>query len=99
MGGGKKAPKFSKPAFLSTGPESGYTHWGQQVFHVSNIPLLEGETTVVQGSVEMTRTKDNARLYNCRIRYNSTRRNKSKEDEGGGDILMRGNIIENVYQI
>lgn len=81
--GGKEAPLLSNPAFLSTGPENGYTHWGQQVFHLlSSIPVLQGETTRLQGSLEMTRSKENARLYNCRIRYVSTRRRVMKVRTG-----------------
>lgn len=95
---GAQAPKLSKPAFLSTGPENGHTHWGQQVFHLlSSIPLIKGETTSIKGSLEMTRSKENARLYNCRIRHRSTRR-KSTEGKDG-NILMKGGAVENVYQI
>lgn len=96
--GGSKAPKLSNPSYLTTGPEAGYTHWGQQVFHaMSSIPLIHGETTRIQGSLEMTRSKDNARLYNCRIRYVSSRR---KCDEGkDGKLLMKGSPVEHVYQI
>lgn len=95
---GAHSPKMSKPAFLSTGPENGYTHWGQQVFHLlSSIPLIQGETTTVKGSLEMTRSKDNARLYNCRIRHKCTRRKSSENKEG--DVLMRSAGVENVYQI
>eukprot|EP00558_Chaetoceros_sp_UNC1202_P004677 CAMPEP_0197240582 /NCGR_PEP_ID=MMETSP1429-20130617/6833_1 /TAXON_ID=49237 /ORGANISM="Chaetoceros sp., Strain UNC1202" /LENGTH=230 /DNA_ID=CAMNT_0042700251 /DNA_START=202 /DNA_END=894 /DNA_ORIENTATION=- len=96
--GGALAPKLSNPAYLTTGPEAGYTHWGQQVFHcVSSIPVIQGETTRLQGGVEMTRSKDNARLYNCRIRYTSSRR---KSEEGkDGKLLMQGEPVEYVYQI
>jgi protein arginine N-methyltransferase 1 len=95
---GVNAPKMTNPAYLTTGPEAGYTHWGQQVFHgMSSIPLIHGETTNIQGSVEMTRSKDNARLYNCRIRYNSTRR--KSEEKKDGKLLMKGSTVEHVYQI
>lgn len=95
---GKSAPLLSNPAFLSTGPENGYTHWGQQVFHfLSSIPLLQGETTRLQGSLEMTRSKENARLYNCRIRHASSRR-KSEESKDG-KVLMKAGVTEHVYQI
>lgn len=95
---GAQAPKLSKPAFLSTGPENGHTHWGQQVFHLlSSIPLIKGETTSIKGSLEMTRSKENARLYNCRIRHRSTRRKSNEEKDG--NVLMKGGMVENVYQI
>jgi protein arginine N-methyltransferase 1 len=96
--GGATAPKIPNPAYLTTGPEAGYTHWGQQTFHtMSAIPLIQGETTRIQGHLEMTRSKDNARLYNCKIGYNSSRR-KSEEDKDG-KILMKGSPVEHVYQI
>lgn len=92
------APKLPSPAFLSTGPNDGYTHWGQQTFYLlSSIPLLKGETTRLEGSIEMSRSKDNARLYNCRIRHKSSRRKNAEEKEG--TVLMKGALVENVYQI
>ena len=96
--GATHAPKLRNPAFLSTGPEAGYTHWGQQTFHLpTSIPLLRGEVTRLKGSLEMTRSRENARLYNCRIRYNTSRR---KAGEGrDGATLMKGEDVENVYQI
>lgn len=95
---GANAPKIPNPAYLTTGPEAGYTHWGQQVFHtLSSIPLIHGETTSIDGSLEMTRSKDNARLYNCRIRYNASRRKDSEAKDG--KILMKGPVVEHVYQI
>ena len=72
---GASAPKILNPSFLSTGPENGYTHWGQQVFYFhSGIPLLSGETTTVSGDMEMFRTKENARLYNVRFRFTAERK-------------------------
>jgi protein arginine N-methyltransferase 1 len=95
---GIDAPKLLHPAFLSTGPENGYTHWGQQTFYFLNsIPLLKGETTRVTGSLEMMRTKENSRMYNCRIGYNSSRRRS--EDDKDGPVLMKSAKIEQVYQI
>jgi protein arginine N-methyltransferase 1 len=94
---GASAPKLSNPSFLSTGPENGYTHWGQQVFYLqSGIPLLQGETTQLVGSVEMVRTKENARLYNTKIKYSSSRR---KNDDKSGQVLMKSDVTEQVYLI
>jgi len=96
--GAQLAPKLSNPAFLSTGPEAGYTHWGQQTFYLlSSIPLIQGETCTLKGSIEMMRTKENARLYNARIIYESSRR-KSTEPKNGR-ILMKGKKQTNIYQI
>jgi type I protein arginine methyltransferase len=94
---GANAPKVLHPSFLSTGPENGYTHWGQQTFYfASSIPLLQGETTRLEGSLEMTRTKENARLYNCRIKYSQSRRKNDHEDQ---PVLRKSAVTEQVYLI
>lgn len=94
---GFDAPKLSYPAFLSTGPENGYTHWGQQTFFLpSSIPLMRGQTTRLQGSLEMMRTKENSRLYNCRISYTTSR---IKGGDAKGPVLMKSELVEQVYQI
>jgi protein arginine N-methyltransferase 1 len=95
--GGDSAPKITNPSFLSTGPENGYTHWGQQVFYFqSGIPLLQGETTKIKGDLEMVRTKENARLYNCKIKYSAARR---KTGDTNGNVLMKSPEVEQVYLI
>jgi len=94
---GMGAPKIPNPAFLSTGPENGYTHWGQQVFYFqSGIPLLNGETTNLTGSLEMVRTKENARLYNTKLKYTSSRK---KTGDTSDSVLMKSNETEQVYLI
>jgi len=51
------------PVTLSTSPEVGYTHWGQQVFYFDNaIDCSPGD--VVKGNFKMVRQRDNIRLYN-----------------------------------
>ena len=95
--GGADAPKLSHPSFLSTGPENGYTHWGQQVFYFpAGIPLLSGETTRLAGNLAMVRTKENARLYNCKIKYSASRK---KNDDPDGPVLMKSAETEQVYLI
>ena len=97
--GGTLAPLLQHPAYLSTGPENGYTHWGQQTFYFLNsIPVLHGETTRLNGSLQMMRTKENSRLYNCRITYRSSRR-RSEDDRETGQVLMESKLIDQVYQI
>ena len=74
------------------------THWGQQVFHLpSAIPLLADQTTRIDGTMEMMRTKESARLYNTRFRFVSSRRKTGTDKEGG--VLMKGKTEELVYQI
>ncbi|CAJ1891883.1 unnamed protein product [Cylindrotheca closterium] len=95
--GGLDAPKLSNPSFLSTGPENGYTHWGQQVFYFqSGIPVLNGETTNIAGSLEMTRTKENARLYNTILKYTSSRK---KTGDTSGTFLMKSPETNQKYLI
>jgi type I protein arginine methyltransferase len=92
-------PRIDYPAFLSTGPENGYTHWGQQTFYFLNsVPIMKDETVRLTGSLEMMRTKENSRLYNCRISYASSRR-KSPEDRETGRYLVQGTPVDQVYQI
>lgn len=96
--GAVSAPQLQQPAFLTTGPENGYTHWGQQTFDLlSSIPLLKGETTNIKGHLEMMRTKENSRLYNCRISYSSSRRKSSEGKDG--KLLMKSKVIKQVYHI
>lgn len=90
------APIVPNPTTLSTGPEMGYTHWGQQVFHLpAAIPVLGGQTTCIAGTLEMMRTKESARLYNVRYRFSTER----KKSGGDGGVLMKGEPMELVYQI
>lgn len=92
------APEVPNPAYLSTGPEMGYTHWGQQVFHLpSAIPLLANQTTRMHGTLEMMRTKESARLYNVRFRYETSRRKSGSDGKEG--MLMKSNKEELIYQI
>lgn len=96
--GGADAPKLLHPSFLSTGPDNGYTHWGQQTFYTTSaIPVFQGEITRLKGRIELMRTKENSRLYNARITYTSSRR---REDEpADGAVLMQSHEISQVYQI
>jgi len=94
------APEMANPSYLSTGPEMGYTHWGQQVFHLlSPLPLLAGQTTRLRGTLEMKRTEESARLYNVRFRYEASRRRTGADREDPGAVLMKGKKEELVYQI
>lgn len=95
---GVNAPKLLHPSHLSTGPENGYTHWGQQTFYfLSSIPILKGEITRVTGNIEMMRTKENSRLYNCRLCYTTSRRRSDEPKDGA--VLMKSARIVQVYQI
>ncbi len=74
------------------------THWGQQVFHLpSAIPLLADQTTRLDGTMEMMRTKESARLYNVRFRFTSSRRKTGSDKEGG--VLMKSKVEELIYQM
>jgi len=56
--------------------------------------LMKGQTTHLKGQLEMTRTKENARLYNCRIKTTSTRTANES-----GNVLMSSAENEQVYMI
>ncbi|EWM23599.1 Ribosomal L11 methyltransferase, PrmA [Nannochloropsis gaditana] len=56
------------PTTLSTAPDVGYTHWGQQVFHVVvGLELFPGD--VVEGTVTLVRQVENARLYHVEVAF------------------------------
>ena len=63
---GSKLTPATRRVNLSTGPEAGYTHWGQQVFYL-NKPIDCSTDTKLHGSVEMIRQEKNKRLYNLRL--------------------------------
>jgi protein arginine N-methyltransferase 1 len=56
----------TKRVTLSTGPEVGYTHWGQQVFYLKD-PIDCTPGTCIMGSLEMIRQEKNKRLYNLNM--------------------------------
>lgn len=63
---GSQAMPAQRRVTLSTGPEAGYTHWGQQVFYLKN--SIDCDTdTVLSGQVEMVRQEKNKRLYNIKF--------------------------------
>jgi protein arginine N-methyltransferase 1 len=103
--GAVEAPKLLHPAFLSTGPENGYTHWGQQTFYFGNaIPVLKGQTTRLEGWMEMIRTKQNSRLYHVRLNYTSSRRRREVATGDDGEekvlmdaVLMKSAPVEQLY--
>lgn len=75
---GAAAPQLTNPVTLSTGPENGYTHWGQQSFFLpSPLPLVAQSITTLTGTLDMMRSKDNARLYLCGIKYKSKRADRT----------------------
>lgn len=63
----------TKRVILSTGPEVGYTHWGQQVFYLPDPLHCESETKL-HGVVSMLRQEKNKRLYNLHLTF--------QQDEG-----------------
>eukprot|EP01038_Epipyxis_sp_PR26KG_P005788 gene5788-7986_t len=56
----------SQRVTLSTGPEAGYTHWGQQVFYLKDAVDCSSDTRL-HGTVEMLRQEKNKRLYSMNI--------------------------------
>ena len=60
---GSAGSPAQKRIILSTGPEAGYTHWGQQVFYLKDAVDCTPETTI-KGFMELVRQDKNKRLYN-----------------------------------
>ena len=59
---GSKESPVSQRVVLTTGPEGGSTHWGQQVFYLP-APIDATPDTRVHGEFTMKRQKKNQRLY------------------------------------
>jgi hypothetical protein len=71
------------PLFAST-----VTHWGQQVFYLpSAIPVSESSVQI-NGTMEMKRTKELARLYTAHFKMNEN-----------STIATTANTLELSYQI
>lgn len=64
---GSEAMPCVREVTLSTGPEVGYTHWGQQVFYLKDMIDSREKKTRIHGNVTMFRQKKNKRLYNCKF--------------------------------
>lgn len=59
---GSSETPVTKRVTLSTGPEAGYTHWGQQVFYLKDA-INCTPNTVISGDLQMVRQEKNKRLY------------------------------------
>jgi len=67
------APEIRNPAHLSTGPDIGITHWGQQVFYLQSAIPLSGDAAIqINGTMEMIRAKESARQYTVHFHLNKT---------------------------
>ncbi|EFJ04382.1 hypothetical protein SELMODRAFT_267887 [Selaginella moellendorffii] len=66
---GNASNPADKEVELTTSPsDTDTTHWGQQVFLLQP-PLVIEDGDVVQGSIEITRSKDNHRLMDVKITH------------------------------
>jgi protein arginine N-methyltransferase 1 len=65
---GSTATPAVKRVTLSTGPEAGYTHWGQQVFYLHDAIDCTTDTKL-HGNVEMVRQTKNKRLYELNLDF------------------------------
>mmetsp|Transcript_17517 Transcript_17517/g.22842 ORF Transcript_17517/g.22842 Transcript_17517/m.22842 type:complete len:413 (-) Transcript_17517:2157-3395(-) len=54
---------FAYPVLLSTAPEQGYTHWGQQAFFLSSDVDHHSFFPTTQGTLSLIRKQDAVRLY------------------------------------
>lgn len=65
------------------------THWGQQAFYFSSaIPIQSNGKVKLDGTMEMIRSKENARLYEVKFRYTIADGSKKNVDP-----------VESVYRI
>jgi protein arginine N-methyltransferase 1 len=60
---------------LSTAPNVGYTHWGQQCFFLHPSIATQGADRV-EGNINIVRRKDNQRLMNVEISYRLKRKDQ-----------------------
>lgn len=63
---GSEGSPVQKKVVLSTAPEVGYTHWGQQVFYLQQ-GISCSPDTKLHGNIEMFRQEKNKRLYNVKF--------------------------------
>ena len=75
--GGETCPAV-KEVTLSTAPERGYTHWGQQVMIIDPaLPVSKGDRIV--GNIAVTRQAINQRLLNVRISHKHLEEGQAEE--------------------
>lgn len=65
---GSNGSPATKRVILSTGPEVGYTHWGQQVFYLPE-SIHASIDSKIHGTVAMVRQEKNKRLYNLVLEH------------------------------
>jgi protein arginine N-methyltransferase 1 len=65
---GSNENPVNRRVILSTGPEVGYTHWGQQVFYLKE-PVYASQGTNLHGNVAMIRQDKNKRLYSFNLNF------------------------------
>ncbi|VEU42704.1 unnamed protein product [Pseudo-nitzschia multistriata] len=96
----REAPVLSTPVKLDTGPEQGYTHWGQQAFYFKDPVLVPNDeagthtTYRLKGSLEMFRARDNTRMYKCRIKHSG----EETENETA-EVIGKTRLVEAVYSV
>jgi len=69
------------------------THWGQQAFYfTSAIPIQSNGKVKIDGTMEMIRSKENARLYNVKLQYTIG----ATAADGLNNVM---DMVESVYKI
>eukprot|EP00984_Skeletonema_dohrnii_P023544 scaffold12634_cov196-Skeletonema_dohrnii-CCMP3373.AAC.1 len=85
--------KMTNPVHFSSSPEIGDTHWGQQAFYfASAIPVQSNGKVKIDGTMEMIRSKENARLYNVKLQYTIG----ATAADGLNNVM---DMVESVYKI
>jgi len=71
------APQLVTPTILSTGPEMGYTHWGQQVFYFKDVIRINTDLKQASGGKNSPKSKENVYVHlKGKIELQRTKENK-----------------------
>lgn len=74
----KKRVKSNEAIVLSTAPEDDPTHWQQTIIYFYD-PIDVKQDQIIQGSITLSQSKENARFLNIRLEYSSGGRSFVKE--------------------
>lgn len=74
----KKRVKSNEAIVLSTAPEDDPTHWQQTLIYFYD-PIELKQDQIIEGSITLSQSKENARFLNIRLEYSSGGRSFVKE--------------------
>jgi protein arginine N-methyltransferase 1 len=85
---GNPSVELEHPVMLSTGPEVGYTHWGQQACYLER-PIDISSTQTIRGTFKMLRQAQNKRLYDIYFDFDLFVGQPPSSEEEEGDRTER----------